>query len=163
MIDKTIFKKYTDHKSKAKHRGIDFTLTFEEWWNIWEKSGKWEQRGMFKGSYVMSRNNDQGPYSIDNVKIQSVGANNQEAYDCHRAGPMLGRKHSTETVEKMKGRVSPNKGKILSQETKDKISSTLAGRKTGRTSSDFTPEWREKLSIAAKNRKKILNTSETII
>lgn len=154
MIDKTILKKYRDHKSKAKHRGIDFTLTFDEWWDIWQKSGKWNQRGMFKGSYVMSRNNDKGPYSVDNVKIQSVGENNQEAYDCHRQGPMLGKKHSPEAIEKMKGRIGPNKGKILSQDTKNKISTALKGRKTGRTSSDFTPEWREKLRQSALKRKR---------
>ena len=150
-------KKYTDQKSKAKHRGIEFNLTFEEWWNIWQQSGKWDQRGIGKGQYVMSRIADKGPYEVGNVKIQTAADNNQEAYDTHRIAPMLGKKHSEETKNKLRGRTSPSKGKVLSQETKDKISQKLKGKKTGRTSKDFTPEWREKLSIAAKNKKNKYN------
>jgi len=147
-------KKYTDQKSKAKCRGIDFKLTFEEWYDIWQKSGKWDQRGIRKGQYVMSRYKDQGAYEIGNVHIQTVGDNNKEAYQYHRKPPMLGKKHSLESKAKMKGRPGPNKGKVLSQDIKDKISKTLSGRKTGRTSKDFTPEWRKKLSEAAKRRRK---------
>lgn len=62
--------KYSCQKAKAKHRGIEFTLTFEEWWDIWQQSGKWELRGHRKGQYVMSRYNDTGPYAVDNVFIQ---------------------------------------------------------------------------------------------
>jgi hypothetical protein len=145
-------KKYADQKSKAKIRGIEFKLTFEEWWDIWQKSGKWDQRGIRKGQYVMSRYKDHGPYEVGNVHIQTVGDNNKEAYQYHRTPPMLGKKHSQEAIEKMKGRPGVNKGKTLSQETKDKIRNKLKGRKTGRTSKDFTPEWREKLSLARKNR-----------
>ena len=148
-------KKYTDQKSKAKYRGIDFNLIFDEWWNIWQQSGKWDQRGIRKGQYVMSRIADKGPYAVGNVKIQTVGDNNREAFNTHRVAPMLGKKHSEATKNKMQGRTSPNKGKKLSQEIKDKISAKLKGKNTRRTSKDFTPEWREKLSISAKNRTRI--------
>ena len=148
-------KKYSDHKSKSKCRGIEFNLTFEEWWGLWQHSGKWDERGIRKGQYVMSRIADKGGYTFSNVMIQTVGDNNREAYNTHRIAPMLGKKHSEETKKKMRGRISPHKGKIVSQETKDKISQKLIGKSTGRTSKDFTPEWKEKLSIAAKNRKKI--------
>lgn len=148
-------KKFTDQKSKAKHRGIDFNLTFEEWWSIWEQSGKWNERGIRKGQYVMSRIADQGGYTLDNVMIQTVGDNNREAFRTHRLPPMLGKKHTDETKQKMKGRTSPNKGKPMTQDIKNKISKKLIGKKTGRTSKDFTPEWRQKLSIAARNRKRI--------
>lgn len=154
MTTASEYKKYRDQKSKAKHRGINFQLTFDEWWNIWQQSGKWNERGICKGQYVMSRIADKGGYTIDNVVIQTVGDNNREAFKTHRIAPMLGKKHSPETLAKLKQRPSPNKGKILSDETKKKISSSLTGRKTGRTSKDFTPEWRAKLSLAAKNRKK---------
>ncbi len=71
--------KYACHKSKAKQRGIEFNLTYEEWWHIWQKSGKWEQRGPNKGQYVMSRYNDIGPYEIGNVFIQPSVENRREA------------------------------------------------------------------------------------
>ena len=70
--------KYNCQKSKAKHRGIDFELTFDQWWNIWERSGKWDQRGYKKGQYVMSRKNDIGPYAIDNVFIQLSEDNHKQ-------------------------------------------------------------------------------------
>lgn len=146
------YKKYTDQKSKAKCRGIEFKLTFEEWWDIWQQSGKWDQRGIRKGQYVMSRYKDQGAYEIGNVHIQTVGDNNKEAYKFHRKPPMLGKKHSNETIQKLKNKPSPRKGVQLSDETKEKIRNKLKGRKTGRTSQDFTPEWREKLSQARRNR-----------
>ena len=36
---------YNTQKSGAKKRGIAFLLTFEQWWSVWEASGKWENRG----------------------------------------------------------------------------------------------------------------------
>lgn len=62
--------KYVQQRSKALDRGIPFNLTYEEWWDIWQKSGKWEQRGRKLGQYVMSRYNDKGAYEIGNVFIQ---------------------------------------------------------------------------------------------
>ena len=67
--------KYACHKSKAKSRGIEFNLTYEQWWDIWQQSGKWDQRGKGKGSYVMSRIGDKGGYTLGNVFIQSNSDN----------------------------------------------------------------------------------------
>lgn len=61
--------KYHSQKARAKIRGIPFNMTFEQWWNIWDKSGKWEQRGKSADSYQMARYNDIGPYEINNVCI----------------------------------------------------------------------------------------------
>ena len=71
--------KYASQKGKAKHRGIEFNLTYEEWWDIWQKSGKWAQRGARKGCYVMSRYNDTGAYEVGNVFIQTHEENRREA------------------------------------------------------------------------------------
>ncbi|MEZ0602940.1 hypothetical protein ACAX43_12415 [Paraburkholderia sp. IW21] len=49
---------------------IKFKLTFEEWFQVWIDSGKWEQRGTKRGQYCMSRYNDLGDYEIGNVFIQ---------------------------------------------------------------------------------------------
>ena len=54
----TDFRKYQKHKAGAKYRGIDFKLSFEEWLDIWLQSGFYDKRGIGKGSYVMSRYND---------------------------------------------------------------------------------------------------------
>lgn len=75
---KTPMGKYIAQRMRARQRGISWELTFEEWWDIWNKSGKWEQRGKTMDSYVMSRKNDTGPYSKENVFIQTHWANTIE-------------------------------------------------------------------------------------
>lgn len=71
--------KYWTQKACAKRRGIGFDLTFEEWWDIWKKSGKWNERGCKKGQYVMSRYKDTGSYTVDNVCIQQHAINISDA------------------------------------------------------------------------------------
>jgi hypothetical protein len=71
--------KYNCHKGNAKFRNIGFELTFEEWWDIWQQSGKWEQRGKGAGKYVMARHNDVGPYAVGNVSIKTQEENIREA------------------------------------------------------------------------------------
>jgi hypothetical protein len=36
---------YRQQKNNANRRGIGFLLTYEEWWKIWDDSGKYEYRG----------------------------------------------------------------------------------------------------------------------
>lgn len=104
----TDIRKYQKHKSTAKHRGVDFNLTFDEWWNIWQQSGKWHQRGRGAGTYVMSRINDVGPYAIGNVFIQP---NAQNIVDAKNTGRRKGSTHSAETKklysEQRKGIAKP--------------------------------------------------------
>jgi hypothetical protein len=73
-------KKYSAHKGSAKQRGIPFLLTFEQWWQIWQESGHWEERGR----YQMTRPKDEGPYAVGNVKI-ATGAQNWEESRATRA------------------------------------------------------------------------------
>jgi hypothetical protein len=68
-------RKFQAQRARAKHRGIEWHLTFEQWLEVWEKSGKLGQRGKGVGKYVMSRNGDAGPYSMENVSIQSYEKN----------------------------------------------------------------------------------------
>jgi hypothetical protein len=119
---------YANSKSNAKSRGINFTLTFEEWYDVWQASGKWEERGKKKGQYVMSRKGDVGPYAIGNVFIQSMADNCREAH-CGKKYA-LGYKHSSEA--------------------KLKISEAFRGK----SKPPRSEEHRRKLSEAAKNRKK---------
>jgi hypothetical protein len=66
---------YRQQKAAAERRGIPFSLTFEEWWEIWDKSGKWPLRGKKKGQYVMGRNKDTGGYEKGNVSIILMSEN----------------------------------------------------------------------------------------
>lgn len=63
----------------SRDRGILFHLTFEEWCNIWEQSGHWDERGRGTGKYCMSRYGDIGAYEIGNVFIQLNKDNSSQA------------------------------------------------------------------------------------
>ena len=66
--------RYNQQKHMAvKKRNIPFEITFAEWYDIWMKSGHWEERG--RSGYVMSRHNDTGPYAVGNVEIKHTSEN----------------------------------------------------------------------------------------
>lgn len=93
------WRKYLKHKVRANYRGIPFVLTFEEWWEIWDKSGHWEERGRGTGSYVMSRVADLGGYEVGNVFIQTSRQNIIDGTTGKT--PRLGKKLSAESRKKM--------------------------------------------------------------
>lgn len=69
---------FSVQKRKAKQRGIEWKLSFNEWWKVWEESGKWNQRGV--DGYAMCRNGDSGSYSMGNVRIDTFKNNSLENY-----------------------------------------------------------------------------------
>jgi hypothetical protein len=84
---------YNQQKQSAKRRknqdgsiGIPWEFKhWEEWYAVWEESGKWELRGCEAGQYCMRRKDDIGPYSPDNVFIGSVIENNRDGMKMWRA------------------------------------------------------------------------------
>lgn len=79
MIKDSNYRKYIDHKGNAAKRGVDFLLTFEEWLDIWTKSGHYHERGSRRGQYCMSRYGDTGPYALGNIFIQLTSQNTSDA------------------------------------------------------------------------------------
>jgi hypothetical protein len=71
--------KYWQQKTNAKRRGIAWEFTFETWWQLWEASGMWEQRGAAAGYYCLSRRGDAGAYSPDNCAVMLFEANATES------------------------------------------------------------------------------------
>jgi len=72
-------RKYLTHKKSSNRRGIEFNLTLVQWWEIWQESGHWEERGRGKG-YCMTRIGDTGPYEIGNVEIKTIGQNFSDSF-----------------------------------------------------------------------------------
>lgn len=68
--------KYESQKRNAISRGIEFKLTFEEWWAIWEPH--YDDRGRNKGKLCMCRTMDSGAYEVGNVRIDYVESNGHE-------------------------------------------------------------------------------------
>ena len=76
-IQKLAKSKYNAHRSSAKGRGIEFLLTFEEWWALWEPH--WHMRGQASHQMCMCRTRDEGAYAVGNVRIATNKENKQEA------------------------------------------------------------------------------------
>lgn len=72
--------KFCQQRQNARNRGIEWNLTLWEWWQIWEESGKWNQRGRNDGEYVMARYCDEGAYEVGNVRIVTCNENINEYY-----------------------------------------------------------------------------------
>lgn len=70
--------KYHSQRLCAQTRGIEWLFTFDTWWQVWQESGKWEQRGQGIDQYVMSRPGDKGPYAPHNVQIVTGRENLRE-------------------------------------------------------------------------------------
>lgn len=75
---------YISQRNNAKNRGIAWNFKFWGWWQVWELSGKWAERGRGHG-YCMARIGDTGPYSPDNVHIVTGPNNVAEYYERERA------------------------------------------------------------------------------
>lgn len=67
--------KFYLQRYRAAQRGIEWQMTFDEWWGVWQDSGKWNQRGIRDGQYCMARRGDTGPYAVGNVDIVTGNEN----------------------------------------------------------------------------------------
>ena len=127
---------YWNHMSQAKFRKIPFLFTFEEWIKVWLDSGHYYERGIGKDKYCMSRFNDAGPYSKDNVFIQTVSKNSRDQKGKSKPAPwMIGYKQSEKTITKRMESMKNNgfnyatwAGKTMSESSNIKKSLSLKGR-----------------------------------
>jgi hypothetical protein len=58
---------FSDQMGGARKRGIEWGMTFSQWWGIW--APYYHLRGHGKNGLVMGRNGDVGPYSAGNVYL----------------------------------------------------------------------------------------------
>ena len=117
-------KAYTQQKANAKQRGLEMRMSFDEWKSVWIESGFWDNRGRGSENYCMCRNNDQGHYEVGNVFIAQNKCNVSEG----------------------------NLGKVVSQETRHKISEAHTGKShdyaRGENNVMHRPEVKAKMSQA---------------
>jgi hypothetical protein len=126
------------HQANARSRGIPFLLTFEEWWGLWQASGKWDQRGNTSQQYCMARRGDVGGYEIDNVEIVT---NFKNRGDRIRNKPIVGERNgaygknywassSAKERKLRKAAISAKlKGKPKGKQMSERLSKTATGRK----------------------------------
>ncbi len=120
----TLMGRYKMQKQNALAREIPFLLSFEQWLAVWTDSGKLEQRGRGASKFCMCRYNDVGAYEVENVFI-GTGRENV------RAG---------------------NLGKVLSEETRKKMSKSKSGKphpwSVGELNPMHRPDVKAKISLA---------------
>lgn len=69
---------YRAQRKNAKRRGIEWKITYPEWWQVWQQSGHWNERGgLGADRYCMARKGDQGAYEINNVMIITNSENHR--------------------------------------------------------------------------------------
>ncbi|CSC97307.1 Uncharacterised protein [Vibrio cholerae] len=78
---KQVKQKYKEQRYNAENiRSIPWEFTFTTWCDLWESSGKWEERGKKADQYVMGRKGDIGAYSPDNCYIITNIENTKEGH-----------------------------------------------------------------------------------
>lgn len=63
------WKSYIQQRINCAARLIRFDLTFPIWFEIWQRSKKWKQRGTGRDNYVMCRRDINQGFVIGNIKI----------------------------------------------------------------------------------------------
>jgi hypothetical protein len=64
------YKRYLEKKGDSYRRGIEWKLTYEEWYNWWLSNGvdkEFDFTPMNKNKLCMCRYNDTGPYELTNI------------------------------------------------------------------------------------------------
>ncbi|MFM0257128.1 hypothetical protein [Paraburkholderia sediminicola] len=106
---------YASQKSHAKQRSIIFNLTFDEWFDWWQATGKYPKRGRAKDCYVMARFNDTGPYQLGNIYCCTVAEN------ARTGNKLKPRKISQKTRD---AATQANTGRTHSKSSRDKMSAS---------------------------------------
>lgn len=93
---------YSKHKCSAKQRGIEFLFTYDEWWSVWKNY--FHMRGRGTNGLCMARQNDCGPYSIENVYLTTNLGNLQDYHKSKKAKEDRSRSKIAAYEEKIKAR-----------------------------------------------------------
>lgn len=56
-------------KAQAHFRGESWSLTIEQWFELWDKSDQWDNRGRHKDSSAMFMRDPKLGWHVDNVEI----------------------------------------------------------------------------------------------
>ena len=67
---------YATQRSGANERGIEWDITFDEWWGIWRPY--YHMRGQGANDLCMAREGDTGPYKVGNVYLTTKLGNSRD-------------------------------------------------------------------------------------
>ena len=75
-LGRDVYQDFVVHRTTAARRGIAFEMDFPAWIRAW--GDDLASKGRRKGEKVMCRNGDVGPYSAENIRIDTASANGFE-------------------------------------------------------------------------------------
>jgi hypothetical protein len=64
---------FSRQKANAISRGVNWELSFDDWYRIWEDSGKYHERGRLTGQYALVRKNPDVSFNLNNIHIIRIG------------------------------------------------------------------------------------------
>jgi hypothetical protein len=70
------WERFCQNRSSARARKIEWKLTFDQWWDLWEEN--FHKRGLGAGKMNLCRSGDVGAYVIGNVRVDTCEANQLE-------------------------------------------------------------------------------------
>lgn len=74
------YRTFIQQRNQAQWRGEGWTITFEQWKQIWDESGQWHNRGRERSCYCMTRQDHLEPWSEHNVEVVT-----REAHSRHQS------------------------------------------------------------------------------
>lgn len=60
---------FIQQRNQAQWREEGWTISFEDWKQIWDQSGQWHNRGRERGCYCMTRKDVYEPWTPENVHV----------------------------------------------------------------------------------------------
>ena len=80
------FRVWGQQKNQAQWREEGWSIGFDQWCDIWDRSGQWLNRGRERGCYCMSRLDWSEPWQLGNVAIITREAHAKMQGDARAAG-----------------------------------------------------------------------------
>jgi hypothetical protein len=74
------------HKSQAAYRKEAHELTFEQWLAIWTVDDRWNQRGNYSNSIVLTRRDKTQPWSVSNCYVKNRQEHRSESATATQTG-----------------------------------------------------------------------------
>ena len=72
------YRTFIQQRNQAQWRGEEWSIDFETWKQLWDKSGHWENRGRSRDCYCMTRQDHLGIWHKDNVQIITREAHSRQ-------------------------------------------------------------------------------------
>lgn len=73
---------FSTQRKNARERGIEWEMTFDEWWTIWRPY--YHMRGRGTNELCMAREGDQGAYKVGNVYLTTHLGNSSDYHGPRR-------------------------------------------------------------------------------